>query len=41
MRENIGAADLSLTESELAAITSLEAGTRIGADPAVAAFTQL
>ncbi|NWL33025.1 aldo/keto reductase [Paenarthrobacter nitroguajacolicus] len=41
MRENFGAADLTLTESELAAITALEAGGRIGSDPAVAAFTQL
>lgn len=41
MRENFGAADLTLTESELAAITALEAGARIGSDPAVAAFTQM
>ena len=41
MRENFGAADLSLTESELAAITALEAGARIGSDPAVASFTQM
>lgn len=40
MRENLAAADLTLTESELAAITALEAGARIGSDPAVAAFTQ-
>ena len=41
MRENLGAADLTLTQSELAAVTALEAGARIGSDPGVAAFTQL
>lgn len=41
MRENFGAADLTLTESELASLTALEAGARIGSDPAVASFTQL
>jgi 2,5-diketo-D-gluconate reductase A len=41
MRENLAAAELSLTAEEIASITALESGTRIGADPATAAFTQL
>ena len=41
MRENFAASSLTLTDSELAAITALESGARIGSDPAVAAFTQM
>ena len=41
MRENLAAAALSLTPAEIAEITALESGTRTGADPAVAAFSQL
>jgi diketogulonate reductase-like aldo/keto reductase len=41
MRENFAAASLTLTDSELASITALESGARIGSDPAVAAFTQM
>jgi hypothetical protein len=32
---------LGLTDDELASITALERGARIGSDPAVAAFSQL
>ena len=38
--ENLASAAIRLTEDELAAIDGLEAGARIGADPAVAAFSQ-
>lgn len=41
IRENLAAASLQLTPDELAAITALDAGTRIGADPAVASFSQM
>ncbi|MCU1517488.1 MAG: aldo/keto reductase [Pseudarthrobacter sp.] len=41
LRENFAATSLTLTDDELASITALEAGARIGSDPAVAAFTQL
>lgn len=41
IRENLAAASLQLTPDELAAITELDAGTRIGADPAVASFSQM
>jgi 2,5-diketo-D-gluconate reductase A len=41
MRENLGAAALQLTPAELAEIAGLESGARAGADPAVAAFSQL
>jgi 2,5-diketo-D-gluconate reductase A len=41
MRENLGAAALTLTPAEIAEITALESGARAGADPAVAAFSQL
>jgi 2,5-diketo-D-gluconate reductase A len=40
IRENLAAAAIQLTDDELAAISNLEAGYRIGADPAVAAFSQ-
>jgi 2,5-diketo-D-gluconate reductase A len=40
MRENFAATSLTLTDAELASITALESGARIGSDPAVAAFTQ-
>jgi 2,5-diketo-D-gluconate reductase A len=39
--QNLAAARLTLDAEDLAAITSLDAGGRIGADPATAAFTQL
>ncbi|MBT1002595.1 aldo/keto reductase [Paenarthrobacter sp. DKR-5] len=41
MRQNLAAAALTLTSDELASITALESGNRIGADPATAAFTQM
>ncbi|RAN79444.1 2,5-diketo-D-gluconic acid reductase [Bacillus sp. SRB_336] len=41
IRENLAAAALTLTREELDAISALESGERIGADPAVAAFTQM
>lgn len=41
MRENFAATSLTLTDDELASITALERGARIGADPAIAAFSQL
>ena len=41
IRENFAAASLTLTDDDLAAISALERGARVGADPAVAAFTQL
>lgn len=39
--QNLAAARLTLDAEDLAAITALDAGGRIGADPATAAFTQL
>lgn len=41
MRENLAAARIKLSSADLERISALETGTRIGADPAVAAFTQL
>lgn len=41
MRENIAAASISLSPADIEAINALEADARVGADPAVAAFTQL
>ena len=41
MRENLAAAELELEQAELELLDGLEAGSRIGADPATAAFTQL
>jgi 2,5-diketo-D-gluconate reductase A len=41
MRENFEAAAVSLAPEDIALLTSLESGTRIGADPAVAAFSQM
>jgi diketogulonate reductase-like aldo/keto reductase len=41
MRENLAAAAVSLTPAEIAEIAALESGARTGADPAVAAFSQL
>ena len=41
MRENLGAAALRLTPAEVAEIAALESGARAGADPAVAAHSQL
>lgn len=41
MRENLAAASISLTAADVESINALEAGSRVGADPAVAAFSQL
>lgn len=41
MRENLGAAALLLIPAEIAEISGLESGARAGADPAVAAHSQL
>ena len=41
MRENLGAAGLRLTPADVAELDALESGARAGADPAVAAFSQL
>lgn len=41
MRENLGAATLALTPAEVGEISALESGARAGADPAVAAHSQL
>ena len=41
MRENLGAAEISLGRDEMDAVTALDRGARVGADPAEAAFTQM
>ena len=41
IRENFAASALTLSSEELAAITALESGARLGSDPAVASFTQM
>ena len=41
MSENLAAARIKLSEDALSRISALDAGERIGADPAVAAFTQM
>ncbi|NUP75500.1 MAG: aldo/keto reductase [Sinomonas sp.] len=41
IRENLGAARLDLAPAEVAELDSLDAGLRIGGDPATAAHTQL
>jgi 2,5-diketo-D-gluconate reductase A len=41
IRQNLAAAELQLTPDELAAISALDAGARLGADPAVASFSQM
>lgn len=41
MRENADAAGITLTPADLAAITQLESGARIGSDPATASHSQL
>ena len=41
MSENLAAAAITLSEDALKRVSALEAGERIGADPAVAAFTQM
>lgn len=41
MRANLAAVDVVLSPSELSAITALEAGARIGSDPALAAHSQM
>ena len=40
IRENLAAAEVTLSRGELDAVTALEAGTRIGTDPAKTAHTQ-
>lgn len=40
MRENLAAANISLGAADLEAISALEAGSRVGGDPAVAAHSQ-
>ena len=40
MRENIAAAKISLSAEDLESINALEAGSRVGGDPAVAAHSQ-
>jgi diketogulonate reductase-like aldo/keto reductase len=41
MRDNLAAAGVVLTAAEISGITALEAGARIGSDPAVAAHSQM
>jgi len=41
MRENLGAAEISLGRDEMDAFIALDRGARVGADPAEAAFTQM
>lgn len=41
MAENLAAAKIQLSDAELELISGLETGGRIGADPALAAFTQM
>lgn len=41
MRENLAAAALALTQEEISAIDALDSDSRIGADPATAAFSQM
>ncbi|WP_427008273.1 aldo/keto reductase [Pseudarthrobacter sp. H2] len=41
MRENLGAVAFPLTPADVAEIAALESGARVGADPAVAAFSQM
>ena len=41
MRENLGATAVPLSAAEMQSISALEAGARLGSDPAVAAFTQM
>jgi diketogulonate reductase-like aldo/keto reductase len=41
MIENLAAAEITLDRDELDAITALDAGARIGTDPAEAAHTQM
>jgi len=41
MRENLGGAQITLSPDELEAMAALDSGTRMGADPAEADFTQM
>ncbi len=41
MRENLAAAETTLSQDELDAVTALDSDVRLGADPAEAAFTQM
>jgi 2,5-diketo-D-gluconate reductase A len=41
MSENLTAAEITLSQADLDAITALDSGTRISADPAQAAHTQM
>jgi hypothetical protein len=41
MRENLASSAVSLAPEDIALFGTLESGTRIGADPAVAAHSQM
>jgi len=41
MRENLAATEVTISRDEMDTITALDSSTRIGADPAKAAFTQM
>src|SRR5665648_207511 len=41
MRENLAAAEITLSRDEMDTVTALDSSARIGADPANAAFTQM
>lgn len=41
IRENLAAAEITLSQDELDAVTALDSTVRVGADPAQAAFTQM
>ena len=41
MRENLGAAGITLSQQELDAMAALDSGAQIGTDPAVASFSQM
>jgi diketogulonate reductase-like aldo/keto reductase len=41
MRENLGAAGITLSREDLDAMAALDSGAQIGTDPAVASFTQM
>jgi 2,5-diketo-D-gluconate reductase A len=41
MIENLAAAEITLSPDELGTISALDAGARIGTDPALAAHTQM
>ena len=41
MRENLAAAEITLSPDEMDTVTALDSSARIGSDPAEAAFTQM